>query len=331
MRFPRQIKAIYISDFGAPNVLKLCERTLKEPKSDEVTIRVRAAGINGPDILQRKGLYQPTKENERWPGLEVSGEIVFVGKKVSHWKIGDKIVALCNGGGYSEFVNVPFGQILPLPKGWSFAQGASLPETYFTICQTLIMRAGIKQNMFVLIHGASGGIGATSVQIAKLFGAKTIACVSNQQKADYVKFLGADYIINYVEQDFVEEVQKITDNKGVDRVIDILGGDYFERNIKASAKNATIIVLAFLSGARANINIAPLLLKNLTIFGSTLGPKNSKEKAKIAKRLKKDIWPALDRGIIKPQRITTFKLDEAQKAHLSFEAKEHFGKIILLT
>ncbi len=330
MKFPKQIKAIYISDFGAPEVLKLTNRTLNAPKQNEITIKIKAAGLNGPDILQRQGLYQPTKDNAKWLGLEVAGEVAFVGNKKSGFKFCDKVVALCNGGGYSEYVNVRVGQVLPLPNGWSFEQGASLPETFFTICQTLIMRSGIAKDMNVLIHGASGGIGASAIQIAKYFGAKTIACISSDVKADYVKLLGADFIINYLQQDFVEKVLEFTNQTGANIIIDIVGGSYLKRNIKASAKGATIIQLAFLGGAKAEINIAPLLLKNLTIFGSTLGPQSSEVKAKIAKRLKQDIWPALNRGEIKPQHISTFKLNEATKAHQAFEAKEHFGKIVLL-
>ncbi|MCF6343562.1 MAG: NAD(P)H-quinone oxidoreductase [Devosiaceae bacterium] len=330
MRFPKQIKAIYISDFGAPETLQFKSRTLNAPKPNEITIKVKACGINGPDILQRNGFYQPTKQNAKWLGLEVAGEIAFVGEKAGNWKIGDKIVALCNGGAYANYVNVPFGQVLPLPKDWSFIEGATLPETFFTIYQTLIMKAKLKKNMFVLVHGASGGIGASAIQIAKLFGATIICCVSSKVKADYVRTLGADYIINYREQDFVEEVLKITNGKGVDRIIDVVGGTYLKRNIKTAAHGATIIQLAFLGGAKAEINIAPILLKNLTIFGSTLGPKNSQIKAKIAQGLKNKIWPALNERKIKAQHIRTFKLEEATKAHHAFEAKEHYGKIVLV-
>lgn len=330
MRFPKQIKAIYISNFGAPETLQLKNRTLNAPKPNEITIKIKACGINGPDILQRNGFYQPTKQNAKWLGLEVSGEIAFVGEKAGNWKIGDKVVALCNGGAYANYVNVPFGQVLPLPKNWSFIEGAALPETFFTIYQTLIMKAKLKKNMSVLIHGASGGIGASAIQISKLIGAKVICCVSSKIKADYVKSLGADYIINYKQQDYVEEVLKITNGEGVDRVIDVVGGTYLKRNIKAAAHGATIIQLAFLGGAKAEINIAPILLKNLTIFGSTLGPKNSQIKAKIAKGLKEKIWPALNEGKIKAQHIRSFKLKEATKAHHAFEASKHFGKIILV-
>ncbi len=332
MTLIKERKAVYITKFGGAEVLQIRSRPLLPPKANEVTIKVRAAGINRPDILQRQGLYKPTKKNINWPGLEVAGEIIALGKNVKKWQIGDKIIALCNGGGYADFVNVPFGQILPLPKNWSFVEGATLAENFFTIYQTLIMRAGLKKNMDILIHGAAGGIGASAVQIANYFGANIFASISdsaNKEKLNYVKSLGADYIIDYEKQDFVEQILTITEQRGVDRIIDIVGGPYLARHIKLCALNGKIIQLAFLGGAKAEINIAHILLKNLTIFGSTLASKNSTIKAKIAKGLERNIWPALNEGRIKPQKIKIFKLSEVVKAHLAFEEKQHFGRIIL--
>ncbi len=324
-----QINAIKISNDEAGHALKLEKRNLKTPKPDEVLIKIAFAGVNGPDILQAKGLYRPTKENILWPGLEISGEIIALGARVRDFKLGDKVVALCNGAGYADFINLTATQVLPLPKGWSLAQGATIAETFFTIMQTLIMRSKLKKDMFVLIHGASGGIGGSAIQIANHYGARPIAIVSSSKKAEYVKSLGAEFIINYKQEDFVTRTLAITNGIGADRVIDIIGGEVFYKNIKASAVNAKIMLLGLLGGAKAEINLAPILIKNLDIFGSTLGPKNKEKKAKIANKLKKDIWPALERKTIKPPHIKIFNLEEANLAHEYMRSKQHFGKIVL--
>lgn len=324
-----QINAIKISTDSNGHALKLEKRSLKAPKPDEVLIKIAYAGVNGPDILQAKGLYRPTKENILWPGLEVSGEIIALGAKVKDFKLGDKIVALCNGAGYANFINLPATQVLPLPKGWSLIEGATIAETFFTIMQTLVMRSRLKKHMFVLVHGASGGIGGSAIQIANFYGARPIAIISSQEKAEYVKSLGAEFIINYKQEDFVARTLEITNGVGADRVIDIIGGEIFYKNIKASAKNAKIMLLGLLGGAKAEINLAPILLKNLDIFGSTLGPQSKAKKAQIAKKLKKDIWAALEEKTIKPPHIKIFNLDEANLAHEYMRSKQHFGKIVL--
>ena len=331
MMFAKAIKAIEISKFGDANVLIQKKRTLKSIKANEVLIKIACAGLSGPDILQRKGFYKPTKENATFPGLEVSGVIAAKGKNVKNHKIGDEVIALCNGGGYAEFVNVPASQTLPKPKSWSFVEAATIPETFFTIIQTLIMRAKLKKNMFVLIHGASGGLGASAIQIAKFYGARPIALVSSEQKSQYVKNLGAEFIINYQKHDFVEKVLEITNGHGADRIIDIIGGEVFSKNIKVAAKGATILLLAFLGGAKSEINLSPILLKGLNIFGSTLGPQDTKTKAQIARLADKDLFQAISNKTIKPPRIITFDLKCADLAHQAFENKNHHGKIVLVT
>ncbi len=323
------INAIKITSNNEGSFLELKKRKILPPKADEVSIKIAYAGVNGPDILQAKGLYSPTKENTNWPGLEVSGEIIARGEKVKNFKIGQKVVALCNGGGYADFINIPKGQVLPLPNGWSFAQGATIPETFFTIMQTLKMHSKLKKGMFVLIHGSSGGIGSTAIQIANHYGAHSIALVSSDEKAKYVQGLGAEHIINYKKEDFVKRTLEITNGHGADRIIDIIGGEVFSKNIMACAKGGSIILLGLLGGVKSEINLASILLKNITIFGSTLGPKNSAKKSQIAKLLKQEIWPALVAKTIKPPKIKSFNLDEANLAHEQMRSQNHFAKVIL--
>ena len=330
---PNNLKfnAVKIIEKNGKRLLELKKRALPLLNPNEITIRVACAGINAPDILQVRGLYVPTKENASWLGLEVSGEVFAVGRNVTNFKVGDRVVALCNGGGYGEFVNVVASQALPLPKNWSFVEGATIPETFFTITQTLLMKAKLKKNKFVLIHGSSGGLGASAIQLVKYYGAQPIALVSSNEKKQYVKNLGAEFIINYKQSDFTQEVLEITKGKGADVIIDIIGGDVFVKNISACAQNGTIILLGLLGGIKAEINLAPILLKNINIFGSTLGPKSTKEKATIALYLKKNIWQALETKKIVPPFISSFNLNEASLAHEQMQTKEHFGKIVLIS
>jgi len=323
--------AIILNGHGDPEVLTSSQINIPIPRPDEIRIRVAAAGVNGPDILQRKGLYAPTPENVLRPGLEVSGCVDAVGDRVLDWSMGDKIVALCNGGGYADYVCAPQGQALPLPKNWSFLEGASLPETFFTIQQTLLDRSGLTSGMSVLVHGASGGIGATAIQLAKVKGATVFAAVSSMIKAKYVLSLGADHLITYPEEDFVEHVLELTGGRGVDRIVDVVGADYLSRNIRAAAQGAVIVQLAFLGGAKAHINLAPMMLKNLTLIGSVLGPQPACVKQNIATNLRREIWSALNDGRVKPQYIRAFALSDAARAHRAFQSANHYGKIVLVT
>ncbi|HHS82169.1 MAG TPA: NAD(P)H-quinone oxidoreductase [Devosia sp.] len=324
-----RMHAIEITTPGPAHVLALRQLPRPHPGTDEVLIRVEAAGLNRPDILQRLGLYNPPPGASPIPGLEVAGTIEQVGTRVANWQPGNPVVALTNGGGYAQFVSVPAGQVLPLPSNASFVQGAALPETFFTVQQTLIDRARLKKGQTVLIHGGAGGIGITAIQLARLKGARPIATISSSTKAAYARKMGAQETINYLEQDFVERARTITGGKGIDIILDIVGADYLDRHLKCIAPGGTIIQLATLGGSRAEISLSRLLMKNVTLFGSTLRPQPSSIKAAIARHLLRDVWPALEEGTLAYPRIRTFSLADAVAAHKALEAPDHFGKIVL--
>lgn len=314
--------AIEIATPGGPDVLRAVELPVPEPGPGEVLIRVAAAGINAPDLAQRRGSYAPPPGASPLPGLEVSGEIVGTGEVV---------VALCNGGGYAEYVAVPAGQVLPSPEGWSLPAGAALPETFFTVQQTLVMRAGLEAGMQVLIHGAAGGIGGAAIQICRLHGANPIAVVSSAEKAAYARALGATDVIDHSTEDFVARVREITGGHGADRVLDMVGGDYLARNIEASARGGHIVQVASLDAAKSEISAGLLVARWLTLSGSTLRPQTGAAKAAIADSLRREVWPALADGRIRPPRIRALPLAEAARGHRAMERRENYGKIILVT
>ncbi len=326
-----EMTCVTISAFGGPEMLKPVNLDRPEPGEGEVLIRVAAAGLNRPDLLQRRGLYVPNKDNALRPGLEVSGTIEVLGPGATRFAPGDRVVALANGGGYAEYVVVPEGQVLPCPTGWRLVDAAALPEVFFTIEQTLVLRAGIEPGMRVLVHGASGGLGTAAIQVARHFGATTIATISSEEKAKYVLGRGANHLIAYPHEDFATRVKELTGGHGADRIIDIVGGEYLRRNMEAAAQNATIIQLAFLDGAKSEIVLPQLLGKGLTLFGSLLGPQSGRVKAEIAAAVERDLWPALASGEIGPPRISYFALNEAAAAHAAMEAEDHYGKIVLVT
>jgi NADPH:quinone reductase len=322
MTLPTTMLAIHIATPGGPDVLTPMETPVPTARYGEVLIRVAAAGINAPDLGQRRGSYDPPPGASPLPGLEVSGEVVGTGEQV---------VALCNGGGYAEYVAVPAGQVLPLPQGWSLNAAAALPETFFTVQQTLVMRAGLDADMQVLIHGAAGGIGGAAIQICRLYSANPIAVVSSAAKADYVRSLGATDIIDHSAEDFVTRVKDITAGHGADRILDMVGGDYLPRNIEASARGGHIVQVASLDAKKSEIAAGLLVAKWLTISGSTLRPQSSAAKAGIAESLRQHVWPALADGRIRPPRIRALPLAEAARGHRAMETRENYGKIILLT
>lgn len=319
---PRTMTAIAISRPGGPEVLQPVEMPLPQPGIGEVLIRVAAAGINAPDLAQRRGSYAPPPDASPLPGLEVSGIRVDTGVPV---------VALCNGGGYADYVAVPEGQVLPLPPGWSFEAGAALPETLFTVQQTLVLRAGLAPGMWVLIHGAAGGIGGAAIQICRLYGARPIAVVSSQAKADYARALGAEAVIDHAQEDFVERARALTEGRGVDRVLDMVGGDYLARNMAASARGGHIVQIAALDQAKSEISAGQLVMKWLTLSGSTLRPQDAASKAAIAASLRHEVWPALADGRIRPPRLRVGALEDAALAHAAMEDRASFGKIVLRT
>ncbi|MBU1175220.1 MAG: NAD(P)H-quinone oxidoreductase [Alphaproteobacteria bacterium] len=325
------MQRVTISAFGGAENLVTETTDPPEPGPGEILVRVAGAGLNGPDLLQRRGLYVPAPGNERRPGLEVSGVVEAIGDGTWRYSPGDRVAALVNGAGYAEYVVVPEAQALPCPAGWRLADAAALPETFFTITQTLVRRAGLSPGMSVLVHGASGGLGATAIQVARHFGAKAIACVSSEEKAEYAIKLGADRLIAYKHEDFVARTLELTGGVGADRIIDIVGGANLRRNLEAAAPGGVIVQLAFLGGAKGEIILPVLLQKGLTLIGSVLGPQPAAVKAQIARHLEADLWPALGDGSIGPQRIRHFALADAGAAHAAMEADDHFGKIVLVT
>lgn len=323
--------AVAISTPGAPQVLLPRTEPIPPLGAQDVLVRVAAAGVNGPDLAQRRGHYDPPPGASPLPGLEIAGEIAALGSDVTGWSVGDRVMALTNGGGYAEYAAVPHGQVLPVPPGWTWPEAAALPETWFTVTQTLVMRAGLEPAMSVLVHGAAGGIGGAAIQIAAIIGARPIGVVSSPQKAAYVTRLGATATIDYTHEDIVERVMALTAGEGVDRVLDIIGGDMAEKNIAASARGGHIVQVSTLDGGSARLSLRTIMAKQLTLSGSTLRPQTAATKAAIAARIRADFLPTLSRpDFIKPQ-VTTFPLAEAARAHEAMEARNHLGKIVLVT
>lgn len=331
MPVPNDMLAIEVSAPGGPEVLKPVRLPVPQLGPGDVLVRVAAAGINAPDLGHRRGTYRPPAGASPLPGLEVSGEIAAVGAEVRGLAPGDQVVALCNGGGYAEFVAAPAGQVLPLPRNWNLLSGATIPETFFTITQTLVMRAGLAGGMDVLIHGAAGGIGVAAIQIARVMGARPIAVVSNEEKAAYVRGHGADAVILHTSEDFVARTLELTGGKGADRILDMAGGEILVRDIEAAARGAHIVLVASLSGELSPISAGKLVMKQLTISASTLRPQSSETKAAIAERLHHDIWPALEDGRIRPPRTRMLRLEDAAGGHAEMERRDNYGKLILLT
>ena len=325
------MQAVAITRPGDPDVLAIHDCPVPECRANEVLIRVAAAGVNGPDLAQRRGHYDPPPGASPLPGLEVAGEIAALGDGVTGWQLGDRVMALTNGGGYAEYAAVPSGQVLPIPEGWSLIEAAALPETWFTITQTLVMRAGLEPGMTVLVHGAAGGIGGAAIQIATILGARAIGVVSSPAKADYARRLGATATIDYTQEDVAARALELTDSKGVDRVVDIIGGPMTEKNLAASARSGHIVQVSTLGGANASLSLRTMMATQLTLSGSTLRPQTAETKAAIASRIRADLLPALSApGFVNPT-ITSFPLAQAADAHRAMEARQHVGKIVLVT
>lgn len=329
MSTSQTMTGIKIAAPGGPEQLTPCTLRRPVPGPGEMLIKIAAAGLNRPDILQRKGLYPVPEGASPLPGLEVSG--IVAGGETGPFAPGDKVVALVNGGGYAEYVTVPSGQVLPLPRTYDFAAGAALPETLFTVEQTLVDRAGLTAGQTVLIHGGAGGIGGVAIQRARLAGAIPYATVSSTEKATYAARLGAEATIDYKNEDFAEKIRELTDGRGIDIVLDIIGAPYLKQNLRALAQGGTLIALAVLGGPRGEIDLGLVLRKHLTLFGSTLRPRSAAEKAKIAAHLHQKVWPALESGQFAKPGLKTFPLTEAAAAHTAMDAPGHLGKIVLLT
>lgn len=311
------------------NALNPTERPVPVPAINEVLIQVAAAGVNRPDIMQRKGLYPPPPGASDIPGLEIAGTIVAVGDHVTHLKVGDSVCALVTGGGYAQFCLATADLCLPIPNEMSLTEAAALPETFFTVWSNVFDRARLNSGESILVHGGAGGIGTTVIQLAKAFEAKIYVTAGTDAKCQFCTELGADAAINYKEQDFVEAINQLTGGNGVDIILDMIGGDYFPRNLKCMAYDARLVQIAVQGGSKAEINLLPVMLKRLTITGSTLRARDNAFKADIAKNLLENVWPLLEYGQIKPIIDATFPLTEAAKAHALMESGEYMGKIIL--
>ncbi len=326
---PASMKAIEISEPGGPETLRPCTRPVPEPGEGEVLVRVAAAGVNYPDVAQRRGNYPPPPGASDLPGLELSGEVAALGPGVSGPAPGDAVCALVSGGGYAEYCAVPVPQCLPVPDGLDMVQAAALPETFFTVWTNLFDGGRLRAGETVLIHGGSGGIGTTAIQIARAFGARVFATARTKEKCAFCEELGAERGIVYAEEDFVAVVRELTEKRGVDLILDMVGGDYLARNVRALAVEGRLVQIAVREGAEATIPLGLLMVKRLVLTGSTLRPRTVAQKGAIAEALEREVWPLLAEGSVRPVVHATFALDEAARAHALMESSAHIGKIVL--
>lgn len=320
------MNAVEITKPGGPEVLQMTKRPMPIAGHGQVVLKVAYAGVNRPDALQRAGMYAPPKTASDLPGLEASGEVVAVGAGVSNLSIGDQVCALLPGGGYAEYVMTPAAHCLPLPKGLGLKEAACLPETYFTVWSNVFTRGGLKAGERFLVHGGSSGIGTTAIQLANAFGARVFATAGSDEKCAACSELGAEIAINYRDADFVEVIKA---EGGADLILDMVGGDYIPRNIQTLAEDGRLVQIAFLQGPKVELNFALMMMKRLTMTGSTLRPQSDLAKARIAQDLREAVWPLLDAGRIKPVMDSTFALADASDAHARMESSGHIGKIVL--
>lgn len=326
---PQNMTVIAISQPGGPEVLKPEQRPVPAPAENEILIRVAAAGVNRPDIFQRLGAYPPPKGATDLPGLEVSGTIAALGSGIDRWKIGDRVCALAPGGGYAEYVTVDGNSALPAPEGFSPVEAAALPETFFTVWHNVFELGGLKQGETLLVHGGASGIGTTAIMLAKAFGAQVIVTAGTDEKCAACRDLGADTAINYRSTDWVAEVKKVTDSKGANVILDMVGGAYIEQNYQAAAIGGRIVNIAFLQGSKVEVDFMRLMMKRLTHTGSTLRAQSLEAKARIAAALKANVWPLLASGQCRPLIHARFPLVEASRAHALMESNANIGKVIL--
>ncbi len=329
MPLPTRMTAIAISAPGGPEVLVPEERDVPKPGASEILVKVAAAGVNRPDVMQRKGQYPPPPGAPDIPGLEIAGEVAAVGGKVARWKVGDKVTTLVAGGGYAQYCLADEAVALPVPKGFSMVEAAALPETFMTVWHNVFQRGALKSGETILIHGGSSGIGTAAIMLAKAFGAKVIVTAGSPQKCEACKKLGADFAIDYKTHDFVAATKEATGGRGADLILDMVGGDYVERNHDAAAVEGRIVQIATQQGFKVAINLLKIMQKRLTHTGSTLRPRPVADKAMIAHDLEHKAWPLLAAGKIKPVIDSTFPLKEASKAHARMESSAHVGKIVL--
>ncbi len=323
---PEMMRAVEITAPGGPEVLQLTQRSVPQPAHGQVVIKVAWAGVNRPDALQRAGAYAPPPTASDLPGLEASGVVSAIGEGVSGFALGDEVCALLPGGGYAEYVATPAAHCLPVPKGMGLKEAACLPETFFTVWSNVFMRGGLKAGERILIHGGSSGIGTTAIQLASAFGARVFVTAGSAGKCDACVGLGAERAINYREEDFVSVMQA---EGGADLILDMVGGDYIARNLKSLDFDGRLVQIAFLGGPKAEINFAPLMMRRLTITGSTLRPQSDLAKARIATELREAVWPLLASGRVAPVMDSEFAFGDAADAHARMESSGHIGKIVL--
>ena len=329
MSMPSQMRFIDLPSFGAPDVMTHATGPCPSARSGEILIKVEAAGVNRPDVAQRQGNYPAPKDASPILGLEVAGEVVALGEGVTEFAIGDKVCGLSNGGGYAEYCVVPAGQALPWPKGYDAVKAAAVPETFFTVWANLFGHGRLAAGESVLVHGGTSGIGVTAIRLAKAFGARVLATAGSAEKCTAMLRFGADAAINYREQDFVSEV-KATAPQGVDVVLDMVGASYFQRNLRCLGKDGRLVMIAFLGGAEAEkVDLRPIMVKRLTVTGSTMRPRTAAEKGAIADALRQKVWPLLAKGECVPPIHAVFPLAEAAAAHRLMESSGHIGKIVL--
>ncbi|MET3646580.1 NAD(P)H-quinone oxidoreductase [Phyllobacterium ifriqiyense] len=326
---PTVMTAIEISSPGGPRVLKAGERPVPAPKSGELLVRVRSAGVNRPDVLQRQGHYPPPQGASDIPGLEISGDVVATGEGVTRFRLGERVTALVAGGGYAQYCTVHESNALPIPAGYGYIEAAAIPETFFTVWHNVFERGALQSGETFLVHGGSSGIGTTAIQLAKAFGARVFTTAGSGDKCEACVKLGADHAINYREEDFVEAIKRLTDGKGANLILDMVGGDYVDRNYDAAAIDGRIVQIAFLNGAKATTYMTKLMVKRLQHTGSTLRARTIEFKAGIARELELNVWPLLAERKVAPVIDMVYPLHEAWRAHERMEDGQHIGKIVL--
>lgn len=326
---PETMAAVEITGKGGPEVLQLRQNAVPKPGIGQILIKVVAAGVNRPDVLQRQGVYPAPPGHSPLPGLEAAGEIAATGEGVSRWKIGDRVCALLNGGGYAPYAIAEENAALPVPAGVGMVEAAAIPETFFTVWHNVFERGGLKAGEWLMVHGGSSGIGTTAIQLAKAFGARVIATAGSAEKCAACLRLGAERAVNYKSEDFVAAVKEATGGKGVDVTLDMVGGDYLEKNVVAAAEDGRIVVIATLNGPQSTFTLARLMMKRLTLTGSTLRPRPRAFKGGIAAALEKNVWPLLASGAVEVVIDKTYPLAEAADAHRRMESGAHVGKIVL--
>jgi NADPH2:quinone reductase len=326
---PGTMRAVIADGSGGPEVLKVVDRPVPQPKEGEILVRVRFAGVNRPDVLQRQGGYPPPPGAPDILGLEIAGEVVGSDPNANRFSAGAKVMALVAGGAYADFAAVHESNALPVPDSLSLEEAGAIPETYFTVWTNVFERGGLKAGETLLVHGGTSGIGTTAIQLAKAFGAKVVATAGTPEKCEACLRLGADVAVNYRTEDFVAAVKEATDGRGADVILDMVGGDYIPRNHEAAAQDGRIVQIAFLKGSKAEVDFRRLMLKRLTHTGSTLRSRSIAEKASIAQALEAQVLPLLDQGECKPLIDSTFALEDVAKAHARMDGGEHIGKIVL--